>query len=87
MKKLPSALSNITRIRILSCLSRESKNVSFLIKTCGLSQSAISQHLKKLKDMGVVSSEASGSERFYKLKYPKLGIISREILKFINDKK
>lgn len=86
MKNLPKAFSNINRVKILSCLSDQDKNVTDMITKCGLSQSAVSQHLKKLKDLGVIDCESDGRDRIYHLKYKEAGIISRKILKLISNK-
>ncbi len=83
MKKMPKAFSNITRLKILSCLMDEKRNVNGLVKNCGLSQSAVSQHLKKLKDLEVIDYENRGRDRFYKLKNNKFGNISKMILKLM----
>lgn len=83
MENLPKAFSNVSRVKIISCLAEGCKNVSCLVKTCGLSQSAVSQHLKKLRDLGIVRSEATGRDRLYRLTSKKAGEISAEILKLI----
>jgi len=84
MKNLPQAFGNVTRIKILACLrDNDNKNVGDLIKNCNLSQSALSQHLKKLKDLGVVDSKLQGRERIYHLKYRQAGNISKKILNLI----
>jgi DNA-binding transcriptional ArsR family regulator len=87
MKQLLKVFSNITRVKILACLSREDKNVSDLIENCGLSQSAVSQHLKILKDSGLVECASQGREKLYRVKYKQAGDISRSILKLINKLK
>ncbi|MCL5017352.1 MAG: metalloregulator ArsR/SmtB family transcription factor [Patescibacteria group bacterium] len=83
MNELPKAFSNITRIKILSCLNGKTENVMDLVKKCGISQSAVSQHLKKLKDLGVVDCSVSGKERLYRLKYREAGDIAKRIIKLI----
>ncbi len=85
MSNLLKAFSNITRIKILASLSTNSENVSCLIKTCQLSQSAVSQHLKKLKDIGAIEYEVLGRDRIYKLKNQEIGQIAQKILKIINN--
>jgi len=87
MEQLLKAFSNITRVKILTCLSREDKNVSDLIKNCGLSQSAVSQHLKILKDSGLVECLSLGREKLYRVKYNQAGDIAQAILKLINKLK
>ena len=87
MKEFIKAFGNITRVKILACLFEKEKNVSDLIGNCRLSQSAVSQHLKKLKEIGIIDCELFGRERFYKLKNKKAGAIAKEILSLINNKK
>jgi ArsR family transcriptional regulator len=60
-----SAISNPIRIKILCCLSKGSKNVQELIESCGLSQSAISQHLIKLKKANLVKGKKVGKFVYY----------------------
>ena len=64
-----SAVGNEVRAKLLLCLSRSSKNVTQMIHTCGLSQSAVSQHLRKLKAAGLVSTKKEGKEILYSIKY------------------
>jgi DNA-binding transcriptional ArsR family regulator len=71
----------------MACLLEEDKNVSGLIKKCGLSQSAVSQHLKKLKDLGVVVCHADGRDKIYQLKNKEIGDIAQKILRSTSNKK
>ena len=84
MEQILKAFSNITRVKILACLSRHDKNVSELIENCELSQSAVSQHLKVLKDLGLIECISQGREKIYKIKHKEAGDISRLLLKLIN---
>jgi len=72
-----SALGNEVRVKLLLCLSRKAKNVTELINTCGLAQSAVSQHLAKLKSAKLVETKKEGKEILYSLKYKKAAEISR----------
>ncbi|MFZ2025066.1 MAG: metalloregulator ArsR/SmtB family transcription factor [Microgenomates group bacterium] len=72
-----SAVGNKVRAQLLLCLSRSPKNVTEMIHTCGLSQSAVSQHLRKLKVAGLVSTKKSGKEMMYSIKYKKAADIAR----------
>lgn len=58
------ALSNDKRIQMIMCLSKP-QCVNDLIKHCELSQSAISQHLKVLKDNGLVKCSRDGKNQIY----------------------
>lgn len=61
------ALGNPVRIKLLCCLSKSSKNVNELVATCGLAQSAVSQHLIKLKTAGLVKNNKRGKFMYYSL--------------------
>jgi len=85
MKKGPlvlRAFSSLPRIKLLLCLKDKEKNVSELIKNCGLSQSAVSQHLKKLKNFGLVSCQKKGKEIYYKLTKKTAAEIAKKLLVF-----
>ena len=85
MKKNPyilRAFSSLPRIKLLLCLKDKEKNVSQLIKNCGLSQSAVSQHLKKLKNWGLVSCYKQGKEVYYKLNKKNAAEIAEKLLVF-----
>lgn len=83
MQKTLEALSNTTRLKLLICLSESEKNVTQLIDKCDLSQSAVSQHLKKLKDAGLIESKKSGREQNYKVRNKSTIKIAKELLKFL----
>lgn len=72
-----AALGNEVRAKLLLCLSKKSRNVTELIHTCGLSQSAVSQHLAKLKSAKLVGIKKVGKEIRYSLTYKKAADISR----------
>lgn len=80
-----SAFSNEVRLKLLLCLSKSEKNVTQLIYTCGLSQSAVSQHLEKLRTAGLVKTRKVGKEVFYAPVNPKALQLSTELLAFIEE--
>lgn len=75
-----SSFSNTTRLKLLICLGKNDKNVTDLIKNCGLSQSAVSQHLEKLKSAGLVTCSRKGKEMIYTLRNKKVSNIAKELL-------
>ncbi len=79
--------SNLTRLKIISCLADGEKNVSELIRKCSLSQSAVSQHLMKLRSLGVVDYKKDGREVFYSLKIEEVGKISNQIFLLLKKSK
>lgn len=83
MRDFAKSFSSPIRVKIMHCLLSGPKNVSDLIGDCDLSQSAVSQHLKKLRDIGVIRFSNSGRERVYTLTNKKFGLIAGMILEFI----
>lgn len=87
MQKTLEALSNTTRLKLIVCLSESEKNVTQLISNCDLSQSAVSQHLKKLRDAGLIESKKVGREQKYVIKSKSTIKIAKQLLKFLESEK
>lgn len=83
--KILSSFSNKIRLQLLICLSKGEKNVTQLINNCDLSQSAVSQHLEKLRSAKIVKTRRDGKEIIYSLAYPKAAKISSELLTFAKE--
>lgn len=83
--KVLSVLSNSARLKLLICLGHGQKNVTELIANCGLSQSAVSQHLEKMRDAKLVSARKDGKEVYYKLNHKKSLEISKLLMKFAKE--
>ena len=62
-----SALADDTRRVIVTRLAEGPLAVGRLAAGLPVSRSAVSQHLKILKDAGLVSEQASGTRRIYRL--------------------
>ncbi len=60
-------LADGTRRAIVSCLAERPQAVGQLAAELPVSRSAVSQHLKVLKDAGLVSERAVGTRRVYRL--------------------
>ncbi len=77
MSDIYSVLGNRVRARLVLCLSDGPKNVMALVENCGLSQSAVSQHLAKLKRARVVEARKKGKIVWYSLRYKKAAKVAR----------
>lgn len=64
------ALSNEKRLMILCQLGAGELSVGQLLPLVGLSQSALSQHLAKLRDEALVSTRRDGTTVFYRIADP-----------------
>ena len=62
-----TTLADPNRRAILMQLAEGERTVSELTKTLPVSQPAVSQHLKVLKHVGLVSDRAQGTRRIYRL--------------------
>jgi DNA-binding transcriptional ArsR family regulator len=62
-----SALADGTRRAIVACLAEGPQAVGQLAAGLPVTRSAVSQHLKVLKDAGLVSERAAGTRRIYRL--------------------
>jgi len=61
------ALADRTRLAIVARLAEEPQAVGQLAAGLPVSRSAVSQHLKILKDAGLVEDTAAGTRRIYRL--------------------
>jgi DNA-binding transcriptional ArsR family regulator len=81
-KDLIKGFSNKNRLSLIICLEKP-QNVSELLKKCSLSQSALSQHLKILKECNIASCERLGKEQIYSILDKEIINIAKLILKYI----
>ena len=61
------ALSDSSRIRIISTLTNGEMNVSSLAQIVGISESAVSHQLRGLRQMRLVRARKEGRQVFYSL--------------------
>lgn len=66
--KLLKAVSNERRLMILCTIYREEKSVGELEQVIGLSQSALSQHLSRLRRDGIVGTRRKAQTIYYSIK-------------------
>ncbi len=62
-----AALSNLTRLEIIFLLREGEKSVSDIALELGISMSNLSQHLKILKEKGLVKYRKEGQHIYYSL--------------------
>ncbi|MEH7386841.1 metalloregulator ArsR/SmtB family transcription factor [Bacillus sp. JJ1521] len=67
MAKRLKAVSDPNRLKLLSCLKKGEVCVCDLVDVLHISQPAVSQQLKKLKDAGIVVERRSGTWKHYRL--------------------
>jgi DNA-binding transcriptional ArsR family regulator len=77
--KALKALSDENRIKILKLLTSYDLCVRALSKKIGISEAAISQHLKILRDAGIVIGEKRGYFTHYRVEKTALSDVSKYI--------
>ena len=70
--ELCQMMANPKRVAIVELLSEEECSVGELAKALNSSISAVSQHLRTMKDKGVVINRKDAQTVYYRLKNPKL---------------
>jgi DNA-binding transcriptional ArsR family regulator len=63
-----AALGDETRRGILEALSERERSVTELVPMFGISQPAVSQHLRVLRDAGLVDVRAEAQRRYYRVR-------------------
>lgn len=66
--QLLKTLANPNRLMVLCNIVKQERTVGELEKLIGLSQSALSQHLSRLRHEGIVECRREGQSAYYSLK-------------------
>tara|TARA_B100001093_G_scaffold362680_1_gene347466 strand:+ start:40773 stop:41117 length:345 start_codon:yes stop_codon:yes gene_type:complete len=83
---ITSALSHPARIRILQYLAKQDSCVCVdLVAEIGLAQATISQHLKELKNKGLIKGTKEGASVCYCIDLPAISKIQSLLLSFFNQ--
>lgn len=61
------AFSDTSRVRILSALANRELNVNALAEVVGISESAVSHHMRGLRQMRLVKARRQGKEVYYRI--------------------
>ena len=77
-----AALADPTRRAIVASLAERPRAVGELADELPISRPAVSQHLKVLKDAGLVTDRAAGTRRVYRLSAEGLGALRDQLETF-----
>jgi ArsR family transcriptional regulator, virulence genes transcriptional regulator len=80
VSRLLAAIANDRRIAIVSQLLAGERSVGHLAETVGLTQSALSQHLAKLRAAGVVATRRDSQAIYYRLASEAAGTIVKTLI-------
>ncbi len=79
------AFSDTSRVRIMSVLLLGEMNVSALSQAVGLSESAVSHHLRGLRQMRLVVSRKDGKEVHYRVEDAHIIHLFQQGVKHVRD--
>ena len=79
VSQLLKSLSHPVRLKILCQVIEKEKTVNELTEFCGISQSAMSQFLNRMKTEGILNSRKDGTRAYYGIHDPKLVKLLRAI--------
>ena len=80
------AFSDTSRVRIMSALVGGEKNVSALASLIGISESAVSHHMRGLRQMRLVIARKDGKEVYYRVEDPHIIALFQQGVKHIQEK-
>jgi DNA-binding transcriptional ArsR family regulator len=80
--KALSALADPTRLRVFERLNSGPKSVGALARGLPVSRPAVSQHLRVLKDAGLVADRPEGTRRVYYIDPRGLGVLRKWLDQF-----
>jgi DNA-binding transcriptional ArsR family regulator len=70
-----NAMANPHRLKVLDLLAKQELPVNALTELVGLSQSALSQHLAKLRALKLVKTRRDAQTIYYSLSFEGVGVI------------
>jgi DNA-binding transcriptional ArsR family regulator len=83
--ELFGAFSDTSRVRIVSALTEREMNVGALAAAVGASQSAVSHHLRGLRQLRLVQARRDGREVYYRVEDEHLIALFQQGVRHIQD--
>ncbi len=83
--ELFSAFSDTSRVRILSAIVEQDTNTSKLAEMTGLSELAVSHHLRGLRQMRIVQTRREGKEVYYHVGDPHIVELFQQGIRHIQE--
>jgi ArsR family transcriptional regulator, lead/cadmium/zinc/bismuth-responsive transcriptional repressor len=80
------AFSDSSRVRILSVIVDQEMNVSQLAELVGVTESAVSHHLRSLRQMRLVKFRRDGKEVYYSVDDPHIIALFQQGVRHVQEK-
>ena len=80
------SFSDTSRVRILSVILEQEENISALAAMVGLTESAVSHHMRGLRQMHIVQARRDGKEVYYSVIDPHLIELFQQGVRHVQEK-
>lgn len=80
------AFSDTSRVRILSAIIDRELNVNLIARQVGITESAVSHHLRGLRQMRLVKARRDGKEVYYSVEDPHIIALFQQGIKHVKEK-
>jgi ArsR family transcriptional regulator len=80
------AFSDTSRVRILSAIVEQEINISTLAEMVGLTESAVSHHMRGLRQMNIVRARREGKEVYYSIIDPHIVELFQQGVRHMQEK-
>jgi len=80
------SFSDTSRVRILSVILDQEENISALAAMVGLTESAVSHHMRGLRQMHIVQARRDGKEVYYSVIDPHLIELFQQGVRHVQEK-
>src|SRR5512137_709760 len=79
------AFSDTSRVRILSAIVEKEANITALAEMVGITESAISHHMRGLRQMHLVRARRDGKEVFYSVDDPHIIALFQQGVRHVQE--
>jgi DNA-binding transcriptional ArsR family regulator len=79
------AFSDTSRVRILSAIIEKEVNISALSKIVGITESAVSHHMRGLRQMRIVRARRDGKEVYYSVDDPHIFALFQQGVRHVQE--
>ena len=80
------AFSDTSRVRIFSVILEQEMNISALAELVGVTESAVSHHMRSLRQMRLVNSRRDGKEVYYSVDDPHIIAVFQQVVRHVKEK-
>lgn len=79
------AFSDTSRVRILSAIVEKEMNISALAELVGVSESAVSHHMRGLRQLHIVRARRDGKEVYYSIVDPHIIALFQQGVRHVQE--